>query len=120
MSNPVVRTFERNVEAQFPEEEAVPKNLREWWRETKTNLERLRDRTNLLEQEIESLKTKISSLENNTASNSQFTDAQADQLARFIQYWEITTSGGLVPYTNDVSDIGSAERKVRDIYESQT
>ena len=117
MSNPVVRGFDRNVEAQFPEEEAVPQNLREWWMETKTNLERLRDRTRLLEQEVESLKTKISSLENNTASSGQFTDAQAGQLARFIQYWEITSSGSLVPYTHNVSDIGSAERKVRDIYE---
>lgn len=63
MSNPVIRTFERNVEAQFPEEESVPQNLREWWMETKTNLERLRDRTNLLEQEIESLKSRIRSLE---------------------------------------------------------
>jgi len=116
--NPVVRGFDRNVEAQFPEEEAVPQNLREWWMETKSNLERLRDRTRLLEQEVESLKTKISTLENNTVSStSQFTDAQAEQLARFIQYWEITTSGGLVPYTHNASDIGSAERKVKDIYE---
>lgn len=63
MSNPVVRTFDRNVEAQFPEEEAVPQNMREWWMETKSNLERLRDRTRLLEQEIESLKSRIRSLE---------------------------------------------------------
>lgn len=63
MSSPVVRKFDRNVEAQFPAEESVPQNLREWWMETKTNLDRLKDRTLLLEQEIESLKSRIRSLE---------------------------------------------------------
>jgi hypothetical protein len=63
MSNPVIRSFDRDIEAQFPEEESVPADMRIWWMETKANLERLRDRANLLEREIESLKSRIRSLE---------------------------------------------------------
>ncbi len=111
MSNPVIRSFSQDIEVRFLEEETVPKNMRDWWIETRENLERLKDKITDLQIENESLKSKLSSITN------QFTDAQAEQLARFVEFWEITTNGSLVPYTNNLSDIGSAERKVRDIYE---
>jgi len=116
MSTPTIRTFSQDIEARFPEEDMVPQELRGWWIETRENLERLKDKITSLYIENETLKKQVSEL---TAPATQFTDAQAQQLARFVQFWEITSSGGLVPYTNNVSDLGSAERKVRDIYESQ-
>lgn len=113
MSNPVIRSFAQDTEARFPEEDAVPKDLENWWIETRENLERLKDKIVELQAENESLSEQLSSITN------QFTDAQAEQLARFVEFWEITTNGSLVPYTNSTCDIGNAERKVRDIYEDQ-
>ena len=117
MSNPVIRSFQRDTEARFPEEESVSEDLRSWWTETRENLERLKDKISALETENQSLKDSLAGI---VGVTNQFTDAQAEQLARFVQFWEITSNGSLIPYTNDTSDIGSAERKVRDIYESQT
>ena len=114
MSTPVVRNFARDTDVRFPEEDAVPGELREWWVETRENLERLKDRITSLEIQNETLVRQLSE-----SSPMQFTDAQLGQLVRFIQFWEIDSSGSLIPYTNNASDIGNAERKVRDIYEHQ-
>ena len=107
----VIRPFSVSTEARFPEEESVPRELRNWWIETRENLERLKDKITELQAENESLSAQLASITN------QFTDAQAEQLARFVEFWEITTNGSLVPYTHNTSDIGSAERKVKDFYE---
>jgi len=115
MTTPVIRTFSRDIEARFPDEETVPMELREWWIETRENLERLKDKVTSLTTENESLKTQVASL---VAPQNQFTDAQALQLARFIEFWEIASDGSLIPQTHNASDLGSAERKVRDIYEA--
>jgi hypothetical protein len=115
MTTPVIRTFSRDIEARFPDEASVPAELREWWVETRENLERLKDKITTLTTENESLKARVSSL---ASSQNQFTNAQALQLARFIEFWEITSNGSLIPYTHNTSDLGSAERKVRDIYEA--
>jgi hypothetical protein len=115
MTTPVIRTFSRDIEARFPDEGTVPMELREWWIETRENLERLKDKITSLTTENESLKTQVASL---VSPQNQFTDAQALQLARFIQFWEIASDGSLIPYTHNASDLGSAERKVRDIYEA--
>lgn len=48
--NPTVRTFSRAIETKFPEEDSVPKDLRPWWTDTRTNLDRLTDRVSDLEQ----------------------------------------------------------------------
>ena len=115
MTTPVIRTFSRDIEARFPDEGTVPMELQEWWIETRENLERLKDKITSLTTENESLRTQVASL---VSPQNQFTDAQALQLARFIQFWEIASDGSLIPYTNNASDLGSAERKVRDIYEA--
>lgn len=113
MSNPVIRSFQRDTEARFPEEDSVPENLRPWWAETRENLERLKDKIFALESENQSLKESLS------GNTKQFTESQAEQLARFVQYWEIRSSGSLVPYTDNTSDIGAAEYKVKDFYLNQ-
>ena len=111
MSDPVIRSFAQDTEVRFPEEDAVPKDMKEWWVETRENLDRIKDQITSLQIENQSLRNQLSAVTN------QFTDAQAEQLARFMQFWEITSSGSLVPYTNNSLDIGRADRKVRDIYE---
>ena len=40
-----------------------------------------------------------------------------EQIKLFLQHWEIDSSGNLRPKVNNTVDIGSAEQKVRDIYE---
>ena len=115
MTTPIIRSFTRDIEARFPAEEEVPKEMRDWWIETRENLERLKDKITSLTTENESLKAQVASL---VAPQNQFTDAQALQLARFIEFWEIASDGSLIPYTNNTSDLGNAERKVRDIYEA--
>jgi hypothetical protein len=115
MSTPVVRNFARDTDVRFPEEDTVPNELKEWWVETRENLERLKDRITSLEIQNETLTRKLSE----SSSIMQFTDVQVGQLLRFIQFWEIDSSGSLIPYTNNSSDIGNAGRKVRDIYEHQ-
>jgi gas vesicle protein len=112
MINPTIRSFSQDIEVRFLEEEAVPEEIRDWWIATRENLERLKDKITDLQTENESLKSQLSSISN------QFTEDQALQLARFIQFWEIASDGSLIPYTNNASDLGSAERKVRDIYEA--
>lgn len=109
MTTPVVRSFNKDIEARFPEAESVPENLKSWWVETRENLDRLKDKINELERQIQQINVPEQTL--------QFTETQALQLARFVEFWEITINGSLIPYTNNTSDIGSAERKVRDIYE---
>lgn len=111
---PQIRQFSRDIEVRFLEDESVPLELRQWWAGTRENLERLKDKVQKLQVENESLSTQLSQLSSTT---NQFTDAQAEQLARFVQFWEITSNGSLVPYTHNTSDIGSAERKVKDFYE---
>lgn len=112
MSDPVIRSFAQDTEIRFPEEDTVPQDMKEWWVETRENLDRIKDKMSSLQVENQSLRNQLSAVTN------QFTDAQAEQLARFIQFWEIASNGSLIPYTNNASDLGSAERKVRDIYEA--
>ena len=112
MSDPVIRSFAQDTEIRFPEEDTVPKDMREWWVEVRENLDRMKDRLISLEIDNQSLRSQLSAVTN------QFTDAQAEQLARFIQFWEIASNGSLIPYTHNASDLGSAERKVQDIYEA--
>lgn len=45
------------------------------------------------------------------------TGAEASQVKRFLQHWEIASNGSLIPKAHNAADIGNAERKVRDIYE---
>lgn len=111
MSDPVIRSFAQDTEIRFPEEDTVPQDMKEWWVETRENLDRIKDKMSSLQVDNQSLRNQLSAVTN------QFTDAQAEQLARFMQFWEITSSGSLVPYTNNSLDIGQADRKVRDIYE---
>ena len=113
MNLPKPQPFSRDIEARFPVEESVPEDMKEWWVETRENLERLKDKITALSLENESLKQAIASI----GSEQQFTVTQAQQLARFIQFWNIQADGSLVPRTHNASDIGSAEFKVRDIYE---
>jgi hypothetical protein len=47
----------------------------------------------------------------------QLASAEASQVKRFLQYWEIASDGSLVPKSHNGSDIGRADRKVRDIFE---
>lgn len=112
MTTPVVRSFNKDIEARFPEAEAVPENLKSWWVETRENLDRLKDKISELERQIQQIQVSGSN-----EPTLQFTETQALQLARLVEFWEITIDGSLVPYTHNSSDIGSAERKVRDIYE---
>lgn len=112
MSDPVIRSFAQDTEIRFPEEDTVPQDMKEWWVETRENLDRIKDKMSSLQVENQSLRNQLSAVTN------QFTDAQAEQLARFIKFWEIASNGSLIPYTNNASDLGSAERKVRDIYEA--
>ena len=44
------------------------------------------------------------------------TDGHVDITTEGVDRWEVTSSGHLLPHTNDTYDIGSAERKVRDFY----
>lgn len=113
MNLPKPQPFTRDIEARFPVDESVPEDMREWWVETRENLERLKDKITALNLENETLKQSIAS----TGSDRQFTDVQAQQLARFLQFWSIQADGSLVPKTHNASDIGSAEFKVKDIYE---
>jgi hypothetical protein len=62
MSDPVVRTFAQDTEVRFPEEDTVPKELREWWIETRENLERLKDKLTILEISNQALKKQLESL----------------------------------------------------------
>jgi|14_taG_2_1085336.scaffolds.fasta_scaffold185441_1 hypothetical protein len=116
MTTPIIRSFTRDIEARFPAEDEVPPEMRNWWIETRENLERLKDKVVTLATENESLQLKINSL--SSGQQGQFSETQVLQLARFLQFWEIATDGSLIPYTNNASDLGSAERKVRDIYEA--
>lgn len=63
MTLPTVRAFQINTEARFPEEEAVPKDLKKWWAETRENLERLKDKISQLEAENQDLKERVLKLE---------------------------------------------------------
>ena len=44
MSDPVIRSFAQDTEIRFPEEDTVPKDMREWWVEVRENLDRMKDR----------------------------------------------------------------------------
>lgn len=48
--NPPVRTFSRAIETQLPEEDALPREMKPWWGETRENFDRLVDRVGDLEQ----------------------------------------------------------------------
>lgn len=63
MSEPVVRTFAQDTEVRFPEEDAVPQDLRDWWIETRENLERIKDKITNLEAENQALTSRINALE---------------------------------------------------------
>jgi len=45
------------------------------------------------------------------------TSAQITQIQQFLTYWEVDSSGNLIPKTTNSVDIGNAQKKVRDIYE---
>jgi archaellum component FlaC len=109
-----IKQYSKDIEARFLDDSSVPSELKNWWNETRDNLERLKDKITELSLQVELLSQSSGSGANTT---NQFTDAQAEQLARFVEFWEITTDGSLVPYTHNASDLGSAQRKVRDIYE---
>ena len=48
---------------------------------------------------------------------SSLTAQENEQIKLFLQHWEIDSSGNLRPKVHNTVDIGSAEQKVRDIYE---
>ena len=52
-------------------------------------------------------------------SGSALTSAELTELRNFLTMWNITADGHLLPVTNDTVDIGSADAKVRDIYENE-
>jgi len=62
MSDPVVRTFAQDTEVRFPEEDTVPNELKDWWIETRENLERLTDKIQSLEIDNQVLKKRLESL----------------------------------------------------------
>jgi len=62
MSDPVIRSFSQDTEVRFPEEDAVPNELKEWWIETRENLERLKDKIQSLEIDNQVLKKRLESL----------------------------------------------------------
>jgi len=47
--NPTVRSFSTAIEVNFEEGEEMPQELKPWWMETRTNLDRLVDRVKDLE-----------------------------------------------------------------------
>ena len=63
MNLPKSKPFSRDTEAKFPVEESVPQELRDWWTETRENLERLKDKITSLKLENETLNQSINSLE---------------------------------------------------------
>jgi hypothetical protein len=62
MSDPVIRSFAQDTEVRFPEEDTVPNELKEWWIETRENLERLKDKIQSLEIDNQVLKKRLESL----------------------------------------------------------
>ena len=63
MSDPVVRNFAQDTEVRFPEEDTVPKSMKEWWVETRENLDRMKDRIISLEIDNQSLKKQLETLQ---------------------------------------------------------
>lgn len=63
MSTPIVRNFAQDTEVRFPEEDTVPKELKDWWIETRENLERIKDKITSLEIDNEALKKQLESLQ---------------------------------------------------------
>ena len=62
MNIPQPKPFTQAIEAKFPETEAVPKDMQEWWMETRENLDRLKDKITTLESEVGSLKEQLISI----------------------------------------------------------
>ena len=62
MSDPVIRSFAQDTEVRFPGEDTVPSELKEWWIETRENLERLKDKIQSLEIDNQVLKKRLESL----------------------------------------------------------
>ena len=47
----------------------------------------------------------------------KLTSTEVATLRAFLQHWTVDTNGNLLPVTTASVDIGSANKKVRDIYE---
>jgi hypothetical protein len=63
MSDPVIRSFARDTEIRFPEEDTVPSDMKEWWVEVRENLDRMKDRIISLEIDNQSLKKQLETLQ---------------------------------------------------------
>lgn len=62
MNLPKFKPFSQDIAVQFPPEESVPEQMEDWWTETRENLNRLKDKISILEQENQILKRQISSI----------------------------------------------------------
>jgi len=62
MSDPVIRSFAKDTEIRFPEEDTVPNDMKEWWIEVRENLDRMKDRIVSLEIDNQSLKKQLETL----------------------------------------------------------
>jgi len=62
MSDPVIRSFAKDTEIRFPEEDTVPNDMNEWWIEVRENLDRMKDRIVSLEIDNQSLKKQLETL----------------------------------------------------------
>lgn len=81
--NPTVRTFSRAIETKLPEDDAVPKDMRPWWSETRENFDRLVDRVGDLEQgETAPATSTSSSITNNIGNVEKLFDETSDIYAQ--------------------------------------
>lgn len=62
MNQPQVKPFSQALEAEFPEIESVPENMRDWWVETKENLDRLNDKITTIESNLQTLSNRMTSI----------------------------------------------------------
>ena len=53
-----------------------------------------------------------------SGSTGVLTSAQTEELQDFLEHWDITTQGHLLPATHSQQDVGDAENKVRHLYKT--
>lgn len=87
-----VRPFSRSTEADFPETESVPEELRQWWVTTRENLNRITDRISDIEggETISPatstlIQTSGSAAELFSEGSSAFSQAEEDFLRAFLE-----------------------------------
>jgi hypothetical protein len=51
-----------------------------------------------------------------SGSTGVLTSAQSEELQNFLEHWDITSSGHLIPGSDQAYDVGNSNRKVRNMY----